>query len=416
MEITRTARDDQFELKLKGRMDAVWSDHVANALTASVRAGHHVIAVDMTEVDYISSAGIRILVLHSRQLKAIQGRLIIVRASRAVRDVLKLVGLDTLLHVGEDTTTVMAAAVSEKPVRQITLPQTGATAELFDLNPDATLRVQWFGNSAAWLEGTATQAGCENVAFAADTIGLGLGAFASRTDSEGAEFGEFLGAGGAVVCQPADGSNKPDYMLLQGALTPTVKLAYGILGRGSFARLLRFDKGPEQPSLTLSTVVQACLDAAKTDAAGIVMLAETASLAGASLQKAPASSPVGTGARNIFAFPEVREWLSFTAEAAFANSVSLIVGFAATGSRALNPNLLKPLVSSGEIYGHFHAAAFPYRPLRKGKVNLTESLQPLFEGEHVLGVLHLLNDWRNTNGAGESCFFRGACWCAPLVT
>ena len=415
MEITRTARAGQFEIKLKGRLDAVWSDHVAHALTESVRAGHHVIALDMTEVDYISSAGIRILVVHSRQLKAIQGRLVIARASNAVRSVLKLVGLDALLHVGEDATAVVVAA-GERPTQQITLLQAGATAQVFDLDPGATLRVQWPGNPAPWFEGTAQQAECERVEFSSEVVGLGLGAFGSASDAGGGGFGEFLAAGGAAVCQPADGSNKPDYMLLQGALTPAVKVAYGILGRGGFARLLRFDKGPEQSGLPLSVVVKACLDAVNSDAAGVVMLAETASLVGASLQKSPTTQPTETAARNIFAFPEVRDWLSFTAEPGFTNSVSLIVGFAAGSSRASSLRLLKPMLPSGEICGHFHAAAFPYHPLRKGKMGLAESITALFEGEHVLGLLHLLNDWRDVNGAGESRLLRGACWCAPLAT
>jgi hypothetical protein len=33
----------------------------------------------------------------------------------------------------------------------------------------------------------------------------------------------------------------------------------------------------------------------------------------------------------------------------------------------------------------------------------------------VLGLLHLVNDWREASGAGESLFLRGACWCSPLV-
>jgi hypothetical protein len=213
-----------------------------------------------------------------------------------------------------------------------------------------------------------------------------------------------------------DGSSRADYMLRQGALTPTVKLAYGIVGRGDWARLLRFDKGPEQSGLPLSTVAQACLDAVASDAAGLVMVAETACLVGASLQGMPAGPLPETGPRSLFAFPGVRDRLSFTAEAAFTNSVSLVVGFVAGGTRAMNLRLLKPLFPSGEVWGHFHAAAFPYRPLRKGKVDLAESVQALFESGHVLGVLHLLNDWREANGAGESRFPRGACWCAPLMT
>ena len=83
-------------------------------------------------------------------------------------------------------------------------------------------------------------------------------------------------------------------MVLQGALMPTLKVAYGMLGHGGFRRLLRFDKGPEQASLPLSTVVKACLDAVRSDATGLVMLAETASLIGASL---PAESGPLLGGR-----------------------------------------------------------------------------------------------------------------------
>ena len=97
MEITRIAHADEVEIKLKGRMDATWSDHVAGALAECVRAGQHHIVVDMAAVDYISSAGIRILVLYARQLGGIQGRLGVVNASGIVRNVLELAGLYQLL-------------------------------------------------------------------------------------------------------------------------------------------------------------------------------------------------------------------------------------------------------------------------------------------------------------------------------
>ncbi len=414
MEILRTPRAEAFEIKLKGRMDAVWSDQVANALTECVRAGHHVIAVDMAEVDYISSAGIRILVIHSRQLQAIQGRLAVTNASGPVREVLRLAGLHMLLHLDE-AAPAMAKGAGEAPSRGIALPQAGASAQVFDLAPGGTLRVEWPGDPTPWLEG-APPAAPQRIEFAADAIGLGLGAFGSGDSAGGGGLGEFLAAGGAAVCQPADGLNRPDYILLQSALTPAVRVAYGIVGRGALARLLRFDKGAEQPGLPFSAVARACLDAVASDAAGIVMVAETASLVGASLQRSPAVTAERPASRDIFAFPDVRDWVSFTAEPAFANSISLIVGFASRGPRAPNPLLLKPLVRSGELCGHFHAAAFPYRPIRKGRVDLTESVQALFESERVLGVLHLLNDWRDASGAGESQLLRGACWCAPLVT
>ena len=415
MEITRTARPEHFELKLKGRMDATWSDHVARALAECVRSGQHTIMVDMAEVDYISSAGIRILMIYSRQRGAIQGRLGITNASSAVRKVLELAGLNVLLvaHAGPASPAGPSAEVSPAP---LALSEAGATAEVFELDPKARLRVHWPGDSAAWFEGLARPEACVSVEFPAHVMGIGLGALGGGGVPDDPLFGEFLAAGGAAICQPANGSNRPDYVLELGALTPSMRIGYGMLGHGGFRRLVRFDKGPQQPSLPLSTVVKACLDASGSDAAGMVLVAETAAIIGASLQKAPGVRTGENGAHDIFAFPGIRDWLSFTAEPAFTRSTCLIAGFAATEARAASLRLLKPLVRSGELHGHFHAAAFPYRPLRKGKVDLAETIRPLFESEQILGLLHLLNDWRELTGAGESRFLRGACWCAPLAS
>lgn len=411
MEITRTARAEQYEIKLKGRLDASWSDRVGQALDECVQSGEHTIALDMAGVDYISSAGIRVLVIHARQLKGIQGRLLVVNASTMVRKALELVGLGELLHAASPAS-VSAAPGMARPIR---LSHAGATAEIFALSTDAVLRVDWPGDPSPWLDGSARSESGATVQFPASTIGIGLGALGEGDSSEVPRFGEFLAAAGAAVCQPADGSNQPDYILHQGSLTPAMRVAYGMLGTGGFRQLLRFDKGPEQPSLPFSSIVKAGLETSGGEAAGLVLIAETASLIGAALQKMP-SVPERPGVpTNIFGFPGVRDWLSFTAEPAFLNTTSLVVGFVASQKLGSSLRLLKPLMASGELYGHFHAAAFPYQPLRKGQVDLEETVGPLFESGRILGLLHLLNDWREIQGAGESRFLRGACWCAPLV-
>ncbi len=65
--------------------------------------------------------------------------------------------------------------------------------------------------------------------------------------------------------------------------------------------------------------------------------------------------------------------------------------------------------------GHFHAAAFSYRPLQKGALDVKTTVSTLFEAETLQGVLHLLNDDREIAGAGQSEFVRGACWIGPIT-
>ena len=63
--------------------------------------------------------------------------------------------------------------------------------------------------------------------------------------------------------------------------------------------------------------------------------------------------------------------------------------------------------------GHFHAAAFSYRPLEKGRIDLKTTVKSVFEAETLQGVLHLLADDRESTHA-QSEFVRGACWISPI--
>src|ERR1041384_1708354 len=93
MVITTQTEADRHELKLDGRLDANWADLVAKAIETAIRAGHHQIDLDFEKVTYISSAGIRILLKYSRQLKAARGWLRVVRPTESVLSVIRFSGL-----------------------------------------------------------------------------------------------------------------------------------------------------------------------------------------------------------------------------------------------------------------------------------------------------------------------------------
>jgi hypothetical protein len=82
----------------------------------------------------------------------------------------------------------------------------------------------------------------------------------------------------------------------------------------------------------------------------------------------------------------------------------------ASAARGAKASTLRPLGPG--CVGHLHAAAFPFRAIKKGRIDLADTVSSLFESDQPLGVLHLLHDDREAAGAGESEFVRGACWLA----
>jgi hypothetical protein len=115
-----------------------------------------------------------------------------------------------------------------------------------------------------------------------------------------------------------------------------------------------------------------------------------------------------------FAFPQVRDWLTFTAERAFTHSLALVVGVAVRGDPGPLASLVRPLGKEPALQGHCHAAAFTYRPLPRGDFELRPFVTTLFEQQTLQGILHLLADNRPAVGLGESEFIRGACWFGPI--
>ena len=54
MDITRRQIDDVLELRIKGRLDSYWADHLADGLREVVQEGAHKIRLNLSEVNYIT--------------------------------------------------------------------------------------------------------------------------------------------------------------------------------------------------------------------------------------------------------------------------------------------------------------------------------------------------------------------------
>jgi anti-anti-sigma factor len=399
MEMTRNAADGCMELTITGRLDGYWADHLDAGLTETVREGHHRLRLNLSDVSFISSAGIAVLVKFYKRLTAIKGGLVITGTSKSVRTVLDITRLSSMLI--EET----PSAAPETFVGRV-LVRNGLVLQVFDLAPEARLVCHTYGDDGP-LSSAGTQ--CATLACPETRFALGIGAFGGTDADCSGRFGEFIAVAGAAGYLPGDGTDVPDYLVASDAEAPEVRAVRAIACDGSFAHQFRFDVTPPGSMVRLSELAAASIQIGG-DAVGIVMIAEAAGLVGASLRQAAAVADTG----EFFAFPQVRARLTFTAERAFARTLTLVAGVAQRRGGALASHHILPLDAAAEFEGHFHAAAFPFHPFKKGRIELKDTVRALFESGGPLGLLHLLHDDREIAGIGESEFTRGACWVAPL--
>jgi anti-anti-sigma factor len=99
LEIAVSELKDVRLLEVSGRVDTISADELHAALTDCITNGRHQVVVDLQDVEYMSSAGLRELVSALKQVNKQEGDLRLANPSGRVMEVLELAGLDTIFKI-----------------------------------------------------------------------------------------------------------------------------------------------------------------------------------------------------------------------------------------------------------------------------------------------------------------------------
>jgi len=403
MQISQHPRADSLELKLVGRLDATWADHVGDSIETAVRAGSHRIILNFAGVNYISSLGIGVLMKHYQRLKAVNGSLAISEPSGPTLKVLNAAGLASFLitNVAAAPATARAARVLERP---------GAAYHAYPQVVTRPLTCAAIGTPDKMTTLGFAETDTRVLAFGAGTFGLGIGAFGEGFNDCRDRFGEFLAAGGCAITLPTNDLHAlPDYVVEEAVHVPHIEALYALAGSGDFPWMVRFDASAGgRGTVPLTEILDAMIELAEGDTLAFVSLAEADGLVGAALQQSPAGGAVSLN------FPAVRDWVSFTTERTTERSLALLVGVVARNPPPDAAAFLRPLAADSALSAHVHAALFPYRPVQRGELPFGKTITDLLSSVAPAAVLHLMADTRPFDGVGETDLVRGACWLGAL--
>lgn len=99
MDIHQERRDRVLVVAPAGRLDTTTTDAFETALTAALAAGELRLVVDFGEVSYISSVGLRAMLVTAKKMKERRGALVLCAMGDAVRQVFELAGFLPLFAV-----------------------------------------------------------------------------------------------------------------------------------------------------------------------------------------------------------------------------------------------------------------------------------------------------------------------------
>lgn len=101
VDVREEALGDVLVLRVHGRLDAVSSPNVERKIFDYINGGRYKILLNFSGVDYLSSAGMRMLLSTSKKLKTFNGKLVVSCVTSNVMDVLRMSGFDHVLDLSK---------------------------------------------------------------------------------------------------------------------------------------------------------------------------------------------------------------------------------------------------------------------------------------------------------------------------
>ncbi|MBI9088344.1 MAG: STAS domain-containing protein [Desulfobacterium sp.] len=102
MEIIQKTSNTVEVFKVNGRLDSNTSDLLKEKLDQILENGTTQVVIDFEHLDYISSAGIRVILRTVKVLKRTQGNLVLCSLQDYVREVFEIAGFDGYLTIEQN--------------------------------------------------------------------------------------------------------------------------------------------------------------------------------------------------------------------------------------------------------------------------------------------------------------------------
>jgi len=107
MEIIKSGKENNaLIVKIIGRMDAVTAPEFEKALGAWIDESEKYFVVDLSSLEYISSAGLRSILIIAKKLKSLNGKIILAAMGESVNEVFEISGFNSIIPIHD---TVQAA-------------------------------------------------------------------------------------------------------------------------------------------------------------------------------------------------------------------------------------------------------------------------------------------------------------------
>ncbi len=103
MEITEERRADVLIIRIIGKLDASTAKALEDKILPIIASNQEKLVVELSQLDYISSAGLRVFLLAAKRMEESKGKMILCSLKDSVKQVFDIAGFSSFLSLAGST-------------------------------------------------------------------------------------------------------------------------------------------------------------------------------------------------------------------------------------------------------------------------------------------------------------------------
>ncbi len=391
-----TERSGTTWLTISGRIDSMTSPDVQRRIDGLVLDGKRLLVVDLEETNFISSAGLRVLLSAQKDLRKVGGEMVLYRIAASVLPVFVTSGLDKLFRIITTEQELNASTGSGRDSSDMTVTTDDGIVFRYRDTPVERGSLSIIGSQEKLAGASYGPDDVVTVAQEALRFGTGLATVGDRYEEYRHLFGEALFINRHFYFYPAVKRPAVDFMLYSGTDAGTqCRFLHGFGFDGAFRYLAAFETNGS--FVCLERLVKWVMSLPSTaPVLGLILLAESKGVMGMNLKQVPFHENRPADDKEIFDAAHFASWVNFPVDPADVNHIVAAAGIVCPDKDVCSAAARKLFSSDAVI--HLHAGIFEKGPISKNLDDFDKELARVLTELDLTRVQHLLGRSRFSNG------------------
>ncbi len=376
------------KVNLAGRIDGLTSNDINKYLTNLIESGNRNIILDFREVNYLSSIGLRILLVNQQKLKSVGGDLGIYGLTPQIIDIFKMSGFLKIFTILETLNEVKIDDDAKPTTSKTQIENEFGKFEHINLKEQKS-KVELIGDFTKTENSSFDENDLKIIDAKNTGLSIGFGAIGNEWEMLKSYFGESLTIGNSLFYYPAVKKPAVDFMNYSEDFH---ELKYGFLhniqAKGNYSDYISFESNSNP--IEIQSLLSQISEILKLDYFAFAVIAESKGIRGMNLRKIPITENRPTNNKSIFDNDNFADWVNFPVELQDFNCIIAGAGFYLSQKSERSQKQLT--IFGKESNFHFHSVIFEKSLLGFNVDNFNEDFNKILNELAPTKVQHLLTN------------------------